>query len=197
TRLEASVANRLCQAERQIAGTVSARGVQVGSQRICEGDRVLFHNSLRRHGVENGFRGTVVGVDSVLGNMTVRLDHEPSPQARAKGHRQTITVPVREFSPEILTLAYAATTHKMQGQSISKAYVLLGGAMTDMQMSYVQATRGQDCTRIFVDELHAGESLQDLARSMTRSRAKDLAHDVMRQGRQPARLEHRLQHEPS
>lgn len=196
TRREAGVINRLCQAHRQIAGTVSPKGLQVGDQRICQGDRVLFHAPLRRYGVENGYRATVLEVHPLRRTITVHLDQEPSPQARAKGHRQTITVPVKDLARQGLSLAYAATTHKLQGQSVPRSYVLLG-AMTDKEMAYVQATRGQECTRLFVDQLHAGEELQDLARAMSKSRAKNLAHDLPRAKRQTLALELRLQQDPT
>ncbi len=45
---------------------------------------------------------------------------------------------------------------------------------------------------VFVDALHAGPELEDLAQSMQRSRAKDLAHDVGRKSELTQKLELRL-----
>lgn len=177
TRREAATVNQICQSQRQLAGEVSDRGFKVGQQRVYEGDRVLFQKPLRRYGIENGYRATVVSVQSLARNVTVRLDREPSAQARDHGVRQTVTVPMKEIGDDGLTLGYAATTHKMQGQSVDKAYVLLGGRMTNQEMAYVQATRGKQVTRLFVDAIHAGEEIKDLANAMTKSGAKDLAHD--------------------
>jgi ATP-dependent exoDNAse (exonuclease V) alpha subunit len=180
TRRDAVSVNRMCQLERQLAGEVSDRGFTAGDNRICEGDRVLFQKPLRLYGIENGYRGTVVRVEPFARTVTVRLDREPSPQARARGQRQTVTIRVKDLGEDGASLGYAATTHKMQGQSVDKAYVLLGGSMTNQEMAYVQTTRGKQSTRLFVDELHAGEEVKDLANAMSKSRSKDLAHDVVR-----------------
>jgi len=71
--------------------------------------------------------------------------------------------------------------------------MLVGGQMTDRQMSYTQATRGEQKTFVFVDELHAGEDLKDLARSMSKSRPKYMAHDVAEKRKQ--KPEQTLRHE--
>jgi hypothetical protein len=89
-----------------------------------------------------------------------------------------VTIPVHELTPESLTLGYAATTHKMQGNTVSNSYLLLGGKMTSSELAYVQATRARDETWLFCDRQTAGDDLSDLVRSMSRSRAKQMAHDV-------------------
>jgi hypothetical protein len=50
--------------------------------------------------------------------------------------------------------------------------------MTDRELAYVQGTRGRLSTQLFVDVPHAGVDMDELGRSLARSRAKELAHDI-------------------
>ena len=55
----------------------------------------------------------------------------------------------------------------------------MGGTMTSRELAYVQATRARESTWLFADRLTAGDDLADLAKSMSRSKGKQLAHDVV------------------
>ena len=57
--------------------------------------------------------------------------------------------------------------------------------MTNKEMTYVQLTRGEMLTRLFIDKHHAGEKLADIAEAMKQSGKKELA--------QEQRIEQRLQ----
>lgn len=170
TRAEARAASRLAQkeraAQRQIAPEESLKN---GKDQICLGDRVLFHKNSYSDGIRNGYRGEVTAVDHFLGRLTIRLDGQAE---------RLVTIRLRDYGPDGLTLAYAQTTYKGQGQTVDHAYLLVGGLMADREMAYVQATRGRESTQLFVDEAHAGDELEDLARALSRSRSKELAHDV-------------------
>jgi conjugative relaxase-like TrwC/TraI family protein len=170
TRAEAEAANRLAQREREEAGEIhSYKSLRNGEGVICQGDRVLFHKNVFADGIRNGYRGEVLNVDRFRATLVIRLDGQ---------EKREVTVRLQDYGPEGLTLSYAQTTHKAQGQSVQHAYLLVGGGMADREMGYVQATRGRITTQLFVDEAHAGENLEDLARAFSRSRAKELAHDV-------------------
>ncbi len=170
TRAEARAASRLAQKEREARGQIAPeQSLKNGRDRICLGDRVLFHKNSYSDGIRNGYRGEVTAVDGFLGRLTIRLD---GPEQRV------VTIRLRDFGPDGLTLAYAQTTHKGQGQTVDNAYLLVGGLMADREMAYVQATRGRESTHLFVDEAHAGVELEDLARALSRSRSKELAHDI-------------------
>jgi len=171
TRSEAQVANRFCQAERMERGAIdSSRSLRHGADLLCAGDRVLFHKNVFADGIRNGYRGVITKVDRFRGRLTIRLDGE--------GKSREVTVRARDYGIEGLTLGYAQTTHKGQGQTVDHSYLLVGGKMSDREMIYVQATRGKLSTQLFVDEPHAGEELQELARSLARSRPKELAHEI-------------------
>lgn len=103
--------------------------------------------------------------------------------------RRMTGVSTKELSQEQLTLGYAATTHKMQGQSVRKAYRLLGGGMTNKELAYVQLTRGEESTELFIDRHHAGQKLADIADAMKQSGKKYLAHDIADDNRRRLRIE--------
>jgi ATP-dependent exoDNAse (exonuclease V) alpha subunit len=63
-----------------------------------------------------------------------------------------------------LSLDYAMTTHLGQGQTVENAYVLLGGKMTDRELSYVQMSRHRNVLQLYAGEQHAGKELAEMAR---------------------------------
>ena len=176
TRAEAKALNGLAQAERQRAGKLGFRSLDVGGDRVHEKDRVLFTKNSQVLGVQNGTTGTVRGVDAAAQSLQVRLDDG----------RETL-IPCREYSD--LQLGYALTTHKGQGMTVKNSYILCGGSMTDRELSYVQASRATDRTRFFTEKIlvwnpdtqqREEATLSELGRRMSQSRQKDLAHDVSR-----------------
>lgn len=169
TNLEADRVNGLCQvALLKRDGSLPKAKIKVGTITIHGGDRVLCTKKSRVYGVENGDTGTAVRIDPIRRTITIELDRG-----------RTVTVPVREY--EDLRLGYAVTTHKGQGATVDRAYVLIGGSMQDREISYVQASRARHETRLYTDELEAGENLHGLVRQMSQSRVKTLAHDVVGQ----------------
>lgn len=176
-RSEARLVNRLCQAERLAhLPYASKQGIAVDQERLYVGDRVLFHKPYRVAGIENGFRGTVLTLNPIRRTITVRLDEKST---QGKSVAAVVSVPVDRLGPNGVTPGYAATSHKLQGGSVEHSYMLLG-SMTDQQMGYVQATRGKQSTRIFIDKHHADDELRGLVASLKRSNVKRLAHDLVR-----------------
>lgn len=181
TRAEAEAANRLAQREREAAGLIDQyEALKSGEGIICRGDHILFHTNRFADGIRNGYRGVVTKIDRFLGTMTIRLDGRET---------REVTIRLRDYVADGISLGYAQTTHKGQGQTVDNAYLLVGGKLADREMAYVQATRARHSTHLFVDELHAGPELKELARALSRSRRKELAHDVA------ARCEHVLSQE--
>jgi ATP-dependent exoDNAse (exonuclease V) alpha subunit len=117
----------------------------------------------RALGVENGNLGTI---EAIRGReLSVRLDKGTSTRIDLKQY-------------DNVELGYAITTHKGQGITVERnAYVLAGGPMQDLHLSYVQASRAKELTRFYVDRREAGEELAQLAGAMSRDREKKLAHD--------------------
>lgn len=181
TRSDATLLNRMAQAERAHAGALGAEQVRGEHGDLFHaGDRVLFTRKSRLHGVENGSLGEVAAVNAATRSLAVRLDG---------GERVRISL---DEYPHV-RLGYAMTTHKGQGATVERAFVLAGGSMQDREISYVQASRARGETQIFTDRLEAGERLTQLVREMSRSRQKELAHVV--QGRaqsEPQQPDHTL-----
>lgn len=167
TREEAGLLNRLAQGERREAGALGEEHLTApGGGLFYVGDRVLFTQKSPLLGVQNGSLGEIVSLDAARNELSVRLD---------TGSR--VWVPLEEY--EHLRLGYAMTTHKGQGATVERAYILAGGPMQDREISYVQASRAREVTGIFVDRMEAGEALTDLVRSMNHSRRKELAHTLL------------------
>lgn len=64
--------------------------------------------------------------------------------------------------------------------------------MQDREISYVEASRAKDATRIFATEGAFDEDVEELARAMGRSRRKDLAHTVLEEETRLAREHSRM-----
>jgi conjugative relaxase-like TrwC/TraI family protein len=100
-------------------------------------------------------------VKAALGKRTERLPPR----------RDLVLIPLESLNPLAktyrgLSLDYAMTTHLGQGQTVDHAYVLLGGTMTDRELSYVQSSRHRDKLFLYADQRQAGQSLTALAREL-------------------------------
>jgi ATP-dependent exoDNAse (exonuclease V) alpha subunit len=90
---------------------------------------------------------------------------------------QTVSVPVKKYDG--LRIGYAVTTHKGQGTTVERAYIMTGGTMTDRALSYVQGSRVRDAAHIYTDKFEAGDKLSQLAKQMSLDREKTLAHSIL------------------
>jgi Ti-type conjugative transfer relaxase TraA len=159
TMAEVSALNRRAQQERQEAGFLGRESVSNGGEAIFVGDRVLFTKNSMALGIMNGDVGTVenAGGDT----LTVRVKDGG-----------LVTVDVRTY--DHVRLGYALTTHKAQGMTAEKAFVLTGGSMTDRELSYVQASRARGVTRWYVaDDLP--QVVQQMKRTHEKCAATSLA----------------------
>ncbi len=172
TNADAQELNRLCQAVRKSARQLTGSGIKVTaaiddqqvSVDLYKGDRVMFLKNNRRIGVNNGEIGTVIRIGNIPGfrTVTVRLDDADK-----------VVIPLKDY--QHMTLGYACTSHKGQGSTVERAYILAGGKMQDRQISHVQVSRARESTRIYADAREAGEDLNQLARQMARTSEKTLA----------------------
>lgn len=164
-KAEVRALNRLAQEERQGRGELGTRSLEINAQTFYERDRVLFTKNSKAHGVHNGDLGTVARIDLVSRDLVVKLDG---------GER--VIIPTRSY--EHVELGYAITTHKGQGKTVEKAFVLAGGTMQDRELSYVQMSRTQGETRIYTERADAGDTVSKLSRDMNTSRQKETAQDI-------------------
>ena len=167
TRSEAGILNKKVQAARKEEGHLGTQSAVVEQQKIHVNDRVMITRRSPIHRVENGDVGTVIAIDNTRGVMTVDVEGEKS---------RRVHIPYRTFTD--VRLGYAATTHKFQGATAEKCYVLAGGDMQDRELSYVQLSRARGETRIYIEESELKDTVAELAARMDRSRQKDLAVEV-------------------
>lgn len=167
TRADVKSLNNLAQTLRLEEGALTGEPVSIGEDRFYVGDRVMFTKNHRAMGFVNGSRGVIESFDTLSDRVSVRLD---------SGERVS-------FEPGVMSdisLGYAATTHKAQGATSTRTYILAGGTMQDREMSYVQASRSREQTRFYMTRLESGDEIAHLAREMERSRQKDMASTVLR-----------------
>ncbi len=172
TRAEAQAVNQLCQRERLLLGGFqNLTSIRHEEQLLVVGDRVLFHKNSQTDGVRNGYRGEITAIDRLTERVTIRLDS-------SNGESKSVVIGLRSYSMSDLTLGYACTTHKGQGSTVEHAYLLLGGSMTDRESAYVQASRGKETTRLFVDQASLGDDWKPLIDALNRTNPKKMAHDL-------------------
>ena len=156
------------------------------TKRFAPGDRIVFTENSREHGVVNGAVGAIKRIEpGVDARLVVELD-----DANEQGSRM-VSIPA---SFGRFDLAYCLTNHKAQGRTFEAAYVLANPAMSDREWTYVAASRSRFATTLFVNasalglvdaESHKGpapkrrrgEAIEALAKRMARSRAKGTTLD--------------------
>lgn len=149
TRVEVHLLNDLARAQMKAEGKLGNEvdiGCAAGQRAFADGDRVLFTKNDRTLSVKNGHLGTVEKVDfDPKGNvrLVVRMDHD--------GSLVTLTpeaIQDKQKEPyNHLEHGYAVTTHKAQGVTVNKAFVL---GLGDREMGYVQMTRHRDEANIYI-----------------------------------------------
>ena len=213
TNQEVDRLNTLAQQRRLENGEIRAgRGINIAQDTIYQGDRIIITKKNRKLGLENGDQGEVIAIRKGVfrEQVAVRLD----------GEKHTRIISVRtllgtEF--DHLRLAYCTTIHRVQGQSVDHGLYLISGRMTDRELSYVAASRHRKTLSLYADENECGIALTNLAREaagegprlqerpgisadhsplveqMSKSRAQDLAHDVLSPPRRGDELTLKLQ----
>ncbi|MEI2804433.1 MAG: AAA family ATPase [Albidovulum sp.] len=115
-----------------------------GPRAFAVGDRVVCTRNSTPYGVRNGQLGTLEGIESRREGalLRVRLD---------EGGR-VATLPTARYGH--LDHGYALTTHKAQGATVDRAFVLAGGKLADRELGLVQLSRHRRDARVFVDRSH-------------------------------------------
>lgn len=177
TNSEVSQMNRKCQNARLLAGTVSPIHVQVGEDKIHINDRVMMKETVSHRGIANSNLGTVKSIDE-SGNVTVTLDRELSKGEKARGLKQDVVLTRKDLTPDFIGLGYSSTTHKFQGGSLERVYVLAGGPMTNRNLTYVALSRSTEQCRLYIDRDHAGHKLAAISQAASKHVEKYMAHEL-------------------
>lgn len=167
TNMEVALINHACQSLLRQQNKLGDKFIDIGSNKFFLHDRIVITRNLHSIGLRNGAMGAVTGIDEDRQSVLIQFDD---------GYQ--VWINLNEFSD--LKLAYAVSTHKGQGQTVECAFVLVGGVMTDRELTYVQSSRARGETRLYADRLTSGPQLDLLATQMSQSRAKEMAHDFER-----------------
>ena len=169
TRAEAEKLNFMAQQERKRMKQLDGRSTKMGNVTFHEGERILFLKNNSALGVKNGDFATIKKIDVIFKTVKARLDNG-----------KAVYIPLRKYDQ--ISLGYAATTHKAQGVTVKRTFVLTGDPMTDLHLGYVQASRARYATRIYLERQSLKSApLQTLARQWSRENEKTLALDIQEQ----------------
>ena len=131
-----------------------------GDRQFATGDRLMFLRNDRDLGVKNGSLGTIGEISPQ--RVSVMLDDGRNVTFDAKNYAH-------------VDHGYAATIHKAQGVTIDRTHVLATPGM-NRHLAYVSLSRHRESV-----SLHYGRndfaSGDQLARTLSRERAKDMASD--------------------
>jgi len=165
-----------------VSGKLGDEEIEFQGSRFAVGDRVMTLQNSTRLGVNNGDRGTVVGLDADRRTVSVQRDDGIS-----------IRLPRSYLEAGNLTHAYAMTGHKTQAMTTNKAFVL-GDETLYREWTYVAMSRGRNDNRLYVvagvdpereevggEVASIDDPLREVVDAVGRSRAKDLAIDVYEQ----------------
>ena len=168
TRAEVAQLNELARQSRRDAGELNQGVVAVttsqGEREFSIGDRLLFLRNDKALGVKNGTLGAIesVRMRGEFCELRVRTDQG-----------QSVTFTNEQYG--YIDHGYATTVHKAQGQTVDRAYVLLG-RMHDRELSYVSASRARRETRLYADAERFPQKA-GLANQMGVSHQKDTSLD--------------------
>ncbi len=194
--------NLACQQLRADAGQLGPKRLHVAGRAVAVGDRVVCgKNALKRLGVANGTRGTVVSLDAQARILTIQLGDNADARGRGAPEGATVTLPAsyldgrdRPGAPPRIDLAYATTGHKSQGLTKWTSLPFVTGR-EDGQWLYVVLSRAKHLTRIYTvtgpeerpadldhtpDNRAPVDGYERLAAAMGRDRAATLASDARR-----------------
>jgi conjugative relaxase-like TrwC/TraI family protein len=146
----------------------TADSIVIDQQKVFVNDRIVFTKNKKTLGVRNGEFGTVKEIDPINQTIKIRLDNG----SRVKISLQTY---------DSIQLGYAVTTHKAQGVTVDRSYILAGGSMQDRELSYVQMSRSRTQTKIYTERAEVGDTIAELSKTMNRSRQKDIAQEKSEQ----------------
>jgi ATP-dependent exoDNAse (exonuclease V) alpha subunit len=201
TNAERSELNKMAQAEMRKAGKLGRKAVTVNGEDFHRGDRITFTRNAGGLGVTNGSSGTIqrIGTKRITRKtyhgkrftslwsflkyseqikkdkslwITVKLDDG-----------KVVDIPLERYQD--FRLGYAQNTHASQGRTVDNVFILTGGPTLDREMIYVQASRARNSPNIYAGALRKfskrqkdEDTIANLSKRASKSRAKELAHDL-------------------
>lgn len=166
TNEDVSILNRLAQSARFDAGHLGEQSIRVGEFDFHIGDRVMATRNSAARLIDNGMEGEITDIDGDV--IRVRFDGGPH-----------LLIDTADFKH--LSLAYASTVHRSQGETKDSCFFLTDDIMTDRHQAYVGGSRHRREVKFYSDVQSGGQELDRLAKHLERERRNDLAHEYLEQ----------------
>jgi Ti-type conjugative transfer relaxase TraA len=162
TRAEVRTLNELARQQMRKAGYIWGAEIELNAHNFAEGDRVLFTRNSKALGVKNGTLGTLQKIEHHQKGFYLQVKTDDG---------QIVRIDPREY--EHLQHGYAISTHKAQGVTVTRAYVLANEGMTDREWMYVAGSRHRESLHVYADL----DTASDLESLIERSRQKGTSLD--------------------
>ncbi|MBG0792962.1 Ti-type conjugative transfer relaxase TraA, partial [Methylocystis sp. H62] len=163
TNDEARELNQAARARMREAGALGEDAqvtTERGARSFAPGDRVMFLRNERGFGVKNGTLGAIEQINER--HIAIRTDDG-----------RFVSFDVKDYA--YIDHGYAATIHKAQGMTVDRAYVLATPGL-DSHAAYVALSRHRESVQLCYGRDDFADQAQ-LARTLSRARAKDMATD--------------------
>jgi hypothetical protein len=181
-RSEVRLLNDLARQRLAEAGRIAGPSLEVAGGVFAAGDRVVLRANSPGLGVENGTRGTVVGVDPEAQSLTISL----TDGSRRELPSRYVNLP-RQRGGASIEHGYALTAHLAQGMTTDRTFVL-GSETVYREWGYTAWSRARLGTRFYAvepqtsDEHHTAapvdvDRFEELVRRLDRSEAQRVALD--------------------
>lgn len=112
-----------------------------GPREFAPGDRIVFTRNSTPYGVRNGQLGTLEKIEKRGARIALRVRLDDAALA--------VSIPLDRYNH--FDHGYALTTHKAQGVTVDRSFVLAGGEMANRELGLVQLSRHRESADLFVD----------------------------------------------
>lgn len=143
TNADAHELNKLTHAERVARGQLSTETTfRHHAQDFCVGERILFTRNSAKVGVKNGVLATLSSIQrsNVDGQEVIEL-------SATRDDGRIVTWRLDQY--EHFSQGYAITIHKAQGITVDNSHIMIDERMSDLEWSYVAASRAREASHLY------------------------------------------------
>jgi len=159
------------------------RAVTLGDREYRLGDKVLCRRNDDRLGLQNGTRGTIVGLEHDA--LTIRVE---------TGNHRRVSF---EYAAEHLDYGYGLSGHAAQGLTVERAFVLLHDLGALQEWGYVACSRARLETRVYLADRDALERETPFRQPTPAGPPERAAYALQRSAAEPLAFEQRRQRRDS
>jgi conjugative relaxase-like TrwC/TraI family protein len=192
TNAERAEVNRLAQDVMRKAKRLGRDSVTLHGEMFHQGDRIAFTKNSRFLEISNGDMGTITRIGRK--RITLRTFHGKQFSSlwsmlryaeKVRSDRslwitvkldsgKVVDIPLERYQD--FRLSYCQNSYQAQGMTVKNCFCLLNPTTLSRESIYVSATRAKEKTTLYT----AGVAMPELILRASASRAKKMAHDVLR-----------------